>query len=187
MFALLMLLMVDYFQFMAENDFATNVNDGLAMLQNTRWALGTEWRLGYNAMHGYETETHLGRYIGKMQWLMPFIGFDWRYRTMGIDKQEQNLFRQINKKDYRSAVSLGLVYTLPMMVNFQAEVYHDGIVRLSLMRDDIPVSKRIRVRFLVNSDKEYIAGLHYIFNKNMAIATHYDSDMGLGLGLMLNY
>lgn len=173
--------------FMAENDFATNGNDGLAMLQNTRWALGTEWRLGYNAMHGYETETHLGRYIGKMQWLMPFIGFDWRYRTMGIDKQEQNLFRQINKKDYRSAVSLGLVYTLPMMVNFQAEVYHDGIVRLSLMRDDIPVSKRIRARFLVNSDKEYIAGLHYILNKNMAIATHYDSDMGLGLGLMLNY
>jgi hypothetical protein len=31
----------------------------------------------------YETETHIGRYIGKMQWLMPFIGFDWRYRKNG--------------------------------------------------------------------------------------------------------
>jgi hypothetical protein len=48
-----------------------------------------EWRLGYNDMHGYETETHIGRYIGKMQWLMPFIGFDWRYRKMGIDEQEK--------------------------------------------------------------------------------------------------
>src|SRR5690606_10689104 len=34
--------------FMAENDFATNGNDGQAMLQNTRWSLGTEWRLGYH-------------------------------------------------------------------------------------------------------------------------------------------
>ena len=86
------------FHFMADNDFATNGNDGMAMLQNTRWSIGTEWRLGYNDMHGYETETHLGRYIGKMQWLMPFIGFDWRYRKMGIDEQEENLFGQVNKK-----------------------------------------------------------------------------------------
>jgi hypothetical protein len=51
--------------FMAQNDFATNGNDGEAMFQNARWSLGTEWRLGYNDMHGYEVETHLGRYIGK--------------------------------------------------------------------------------------------------------------------------
>lgn len=68
--------------FMAINDFATNGNDGEAMLQNARWSFGTKWRLGYNDHHGYEVETHLGRYIGKMQWLMPFIGFDWRYRKM---------------------------------------------------------------------------------------------------------
>jgi hypothetical protein len=45
---------------MAENDFATNGNDGAAMVQNARWSFGTEWRLGYNDMHGYETETHIG-------------------------------------------------------------------------------------------------------------------------------
>jgi hypothetical protein len=55
-------------------------NDGMVMFSNTRWSIGTEWRLGYTNHHGYETETHIGRYIGKMQWLMPFIGFDWRYR-----------------------------------------------------------------------------------------------------------
>ena len=173
--------------FMAENDFATNGNDGIAMLQNTRWSIGTEWRLGYNDMHGYETETHIGRYIGKMQWLMPFIGFDWRYRKMGIDEQEENLFGQINKKDNRTAVSLGFMYTLPMLVNFQAEVYHDGIVRLSLMREDIPISKRIRAGFMVNTDKEFMVDLRYILNRNMGIRTHYDSDMGFGVGLTLNY
>jgi hypothetical protein len=172
---------------MASNDFATNGNDGEAMLQTTRWSLGTEWRLGYNDMHGYEVETHMGRYIGKMQWLMPFIGFDWRYRKMGMDEQEKNLFGQVNKKDSRSAVSLGVMYTLPMLVNFQAEAYHDGIVRLTLMREDIPISKRIRTGFMVNTDREYMVGMNYIIGKNIGIRMHYDSDMGFGLGMTITY
>ncbi len=173
--------------FMAQNDFATNGNDGEAMLQNARWSLGTEWRLGYNAMHGYEVETHLGRFIGKMQWFMPFVGFDWRYRKMGMDEHETNLFGQKNEKDTRRAVSLGFMYTLPMLVNFQAEVYHDGIVRLSLMREDIPISKRLRGGFMVNTDLEYMGNLRYIITKNIGIRAHYDSDMGLGAGLLLSY
>ena len=173
--------------FMAQNDFASNGNDGEAMLQNARWSLGTEWRLGYGDMHGYEVETHLGRYIGKMQWLMPFIGFDWRYRKMGMDEHEANLFGQKNKKDTRRAFSVGLMYVLPMLVNFQTEVYHDGVIRLSLMREDIPVSKRLRAGFMLNTDLEYMTELKYVINKNIGIRTHYDSDMGLGVGLSLNY
>ena len=173
--------------FMAQNDFATNGNDGMAMIQNARWSFGTEWRLGYNKMHGYEIETHIGRYIGKNQWFMPFIGFDYRYRKMGMDQQETNLFNQSNTKDNRSLVSLGFDYTLPMLVIFQAEVYHNGDVRLQLMREDIPISKRVRAGFMVNTDKEYMADLRYIINKNMGIRTHYDSDMGFGVGLSVNY
>lgn len=172
---------------MATSDFANNGIDGEAMLQKSRWSLGTEWRLGYNKMHGYEVETHLGRYIGKMQWLMPFIGFDWRYRKMGIDEQETNLFKQVNKKDNRSAISLGVMYTLPMLVNFQTEIYQDGIIRLSLMREDIPISKRLRAGFMVNTDKEYMVDLRYIITKNIGIRSHYDSDMGFGTGLSINY
>ncbi len=173
--------------FMAQNDFATNGNDGEAMFQNTRWSVGTEWRLGYNDMHGYEVETHVGRYIGKMQWLMPFIGFDWRYRRMGMDEHESNIFGQTNTKDNRSAFSVGVMYTLPMLINFQSEIYHDGIVRLSLMREDIPVSKRLRAGFMLNTDREYMADLRYVVNKNVGVRTHYDSDMGWGIGLSLNY
>ena len=173
--------------FMAENDFATNGNDGMAMLQNTRWSFGTEWRLGFHDMHGYETETHIGRYIGRNQWFMPFIGFDWRYRKMGMDQQETNLFNQSNTKDNRSLFSLGFDYTLPMLVIFQTEVYHDGNIRLQLMREDIPISKRLRAGFMVNTDKEYMANLRYILNKNIGVRTHYDSDMGFGLGLTINY
>ncbi len=175
------------FHFMAENDFATNGNDGMAMLQNTRWSIGTEWRLGYNDHHGYETETHIGRYIGKMQWFMPFIGFDWRYRKIGMDEEEKNIFGQTNTKDKRSVLSIGFEYTLPMLVKFQSEVFTDGNVRLQLFREDIPVSKRLRGMFMLNTDKEYMVGLDYIFTRNLRTRLHYDSDMGLGFGLTLNY
>ena len=173
--------------FMFQNDFATNGNDGEMMLQNTRWSIGSEWRLGYHNMHGYETETHIGRYLGKMQWLMPFVGFDWRYRKMGIDEQEKNLFGQTNTKDNRAVLSFGVNYTLPMLVRFQTEIFTDGIVRLQLMREDIPVTKRLRFAFMVNTDKEYMAGLNYIFNRNFSLRTHYDSDMGFGAGLTFSY
>ncbi|MCC7378780.1 MAG: multicopper oxidase domain-containing protein, partial [Chitinophagaceae bacterium] len=173
--------------FMIQNDFASNGNDGELMLQNARWSLTTEWRLGYNNMHGYETETHLGRYVDRMQWFKPFIGFDWRYRKMGMNEEEKNIFGQKNEKDNRAALSLGFTYLLPMLVNFQAEVYQDGIVRLQLMREDIPLSKRWRGGFMINTDKEYMADLRYILSRNFSIRGHYDSDMGWGAGLVVNY
>jgi CopA family copper-resistance protein len=175
------------FHLMAENDFATNGNDGEAMYQNTRWSIGTEWRLGYNDTHGYEIETHIGRYIGKMQWLMPFVGFDWRYRKMGMDEHEQNLFGQTDTKDNRAVFSAGVNYTLPLLIIAQAEIFTDGNVRLQLERKDIPVSKRLRMSLMWNTDKEYMAGLRYIVKRNFGITTHYDSDMGMGFGASLNY
>jgi hypothetical protein len=174
------------FHFMAENDFATNGNDGMAMVQNTRWSIGTEWRLGYHDRHGYETETHIGRYIGKNQWFMPFIGFDWRYRKQN-GELEKNLFGQTNTKDQRAVLSLGAEYTLPMLVKFQGEVFQDGNIRFQLMREDIPLSPRLRWAFMVNTDKEYMTGFKYIATRNIGITTHYDSDMGLGFGVSLNY
>ncbi|MBF03941.1 MAG: copper oxidase [Flavobacterium sp.] len=175
------------FHFMAENDFATNGNDGQMMLQNTRWSVATEWRLGYNDHHGYESETHIGRYIGRNQWFMPFIGFDARYRKLNHGEIEKNLFGQTSTKDKRLQASIGFAYTLPMLITFQSELYHDGNVRLQLMREDIPISKRLRMAFMVNTDKEYMAGFKYIAGKNIGITTHYDSDMGIGFGVNLNY
>ncbi len=177
------------FHFMGENDIATNGNDGMAMLQNTRWSLMSEWRLGYMDEHGYEVETHLGRYIGKMQWFMPFIGYDYRYRKRDgqINYQESNIFNQSDTKDTRQAFSIGFQYTLPMLVHFEAEVFTDKTILLQLKREDIPITKKLRFGFMLNTDKEYMVDLRYILNKNMGIRTHYDSDMGFGIGLSLNY
>ena len=175
------------FHLMAENDFATNGNDGMLMFSNTRWSIGAEWRLGYNDYHGYETEFHIGRYLGKMQWLMPFIGFDWRYRKNGIDNQEKNIFGQTDTKDVRAQFSAGIEYTLPMLLKLQGEVFLDGNVRFQLRREDIPVSKRLRMSFMLNSDKEFMGGFRYIVTKNAGFSAHYDSDMGVGFGLNIVY
>ena len=167
--------------FMAENDFATNGNDGHAMLANARWELGTEWRLGYSDKHGYESETHVGRYIGKMQWLMPYIGFNYSYRDEGHGHSESNIFGQKNKKNDRGLFSAGVAYTLPMLFILKTEVYQNGEVRVQLGREDIPVAPRMRAGLMVNSDKEYMLGLKYIVAKNLGIRAHYDSDMGFGV------
>lgn len=172
---------------MAENDFATNGNDGMAMIANARWELTAEWSLGYSAHHGYEAEAQIGRYVDNMQWLRPFVGYSYRYRKMHHGEMEKNLFGQRNEKDNRQAFSAGISYKLPLLVNFQGEVFSDGIVRFQLMREDIPLSPRLRGAFMVNTDKEYMAGLKYILTRNFALSTHYDSDMGWGGGFTLSY
>jgi FtsP/CotA-like multicopper oxidase with cupredoxin domain len=160
-------------------------SDGEIMVANTRYRLSTEWRLGLNDHHGYESESHFGRYLGKMQWLFPYVGWDVRYRKM--EEPEKNLFGQKNTKDFRQVFHVGLEYTLPMLIVADASVDTDGRLRFQLMRDDVPVTRRLRFSFMVNTDKEYMAGFRYIVTRNFAFSTHYDSDMGLGAGITLSY
>ena len=102
-------------------------------------------------------------------------------------EMEENIFGQVNTKDRRAVLSLGVNYTLPMLVIVQAEVFQDGNVRLQLIREDIPISKRLRMGFMVNTDTEFMLDARYILKRNLSVRTHYDSDMGFGLGLNLNY
>lgn len=55
------------------------------------------------------------------------------------------------------------------------------------MREDIPVSKRLRAGFMLNTDLEYMGDLRYILTRLLSVRAHYDSDMGFGIGLNLTY
>ena len=173
---------------MAENDFASNGLDGSFMVQDARWALTSEWGIGYKPEHGYEVETHLSRFIDRNQWFQVFVGFDWNQHKMLAEhgNVEKNIFGQKTDRN-KGLFSAGFVYKLPMLIDFQTEIYHTGKVRLQLMREDIPISKRVRAGFMWNTDKEYMGELSYILNKNVHIRTHYDSDMKFGVGLKLVY
>jgi hypothetical protein len=163
----------------------SNGSDGEAMLSNTRWQLKTEWRIGLNATSGYASETHIGRYLGRMQFWMPYIGFDYRYRSGVI--AEKTWFGQNDTKNNRNVICAGVQYILPLFIVADARVDMYGKVRLQFGREGVPVTDRLRLNFMANTDREYMAGLQYIVTKNFSLSTHYDSDMGWGGGITLVY
>ena len=163
----------------------TNGSDGNAALANTRWKFSTMWHLGLKGTKGFESETMLGRYFGRMQWLYAYAGFDYHYKK--TDEQEKNLFGQVSNKNDRHTVVAGLAYTVPLLFVADARIDGNGKARFQLGRDDIGLTSRLRFSIMGNTDKEYSTGLRYIVNKNISASSHYDSDMGLGAGLTLTY
>jgi FtsP/CotA-like multicopper oxidase with cupredoxin domain len=163
----------------------SNGSDGEASIMNTRWKIQTEWRLGWTSQKGYETESHIGRFIDKNQFLFPYIGWDWRYRDS--EETEKNLFGQTNSKDQRGVFCLGVQYILPFFINTDIRLDHTGNIRVQLKREDIPVTRRIRLWGMINSDVEYNFGARYILTKYLSASTHYDSDMGFGAGFTVTY
>jgi CopA family copper-resistance protein len=178
--------------FMARVGLESNGSDGVAMFAQTRWKISTLWHLGYHNTHGYESETMLGRYMGKMQWLYPYVGFDYHYKIEGGPKnifgsEKYNWLGQLSNKNNRKTIVAGVAYTLPMLVIADARVDGTGKFRFQLSREDISITPRLRFNWMINTDKEYMAGFRYITTKYISLTTHYDSDMGLGAGITLTY
>jgi len=171
---------------MARIGLETNGSDGEAMLSSNRYALVTEWRIGLKAHHGNESETMFGRYLGVNQWLFPYIGFDYHKNTME-NEAEKNLFGQYSNQNNRKTFTIGVQYLTPGLFLADARVDGEGKFRVELSREDIPITPRLRLAIMGNTDKEYMAGLKYVVSKWMALSTHYDSDMGLGAGVTLIY
>lgn len=178
--------------FMARAGVESNGSDGEATLANTRWKAGTLWHLGYRSIYGYENETTIGRYFGRMQWWFTYIGFDYHYKKEGGPKnifgsEEKNWFAQTSNKNNRHTVVAGVQYILPMLFIADARIDGDGKFRFQLGRGEVPVTKRLRLSVMINTDKEYMAGFRYIVTIYISLSTHYDSDMGWGGGLTITY
>lgn len=188
-----------HFHFMTNVGIETNGSDGEAIFANKRWKLETMWHLGYHSYHGYESEVTAGRYFGKMQWLYTYAGYDYHYKTehnetgMGtvpenlFGNEDKNMFGQISNKDNRQAGIIGVAYTLPTLTVSDFRIDTDGKLRLQFSREDIPITPRLRFNWMVNTDKEYMAGFRYIISRYISASTHYDSDMFLGIGLTFTY
>ena len=169
----------------------SNGSDGEAMVSSNRYALQGLWHLGFSDHHGYETEVNFGRYLGPNQWWYPYVGFDYHYKKEEGDHTKQadykNMFGQLSNKNNRKTFTVGIQYTTPWLLLADARVDGNGKFRFQLSREDIPVTCRLRLAIMGNTDKEYMAGFRYIVSKWFAISTHYDSDMGLGAGVTLTY
>ncbi|PVD51300.1 copper oxidase [Terrimonas sp.] len=168
----------------AEIGLESNGSDGEVTLMNTRWKLSTEWRLGLNNRKGYETESHFGRYIDRNQFLFGYIGWDWRYRS---EEHGKNIFGASNTKNTRHVAHIGLQYTLPFWVVTDVSLDHTGYFRVQFKREDIAITRRLRLWGMWNTDKEYAVGTRYIITKYLSASAHYDSDMGIGAGVAITY
>ena len=191
------------FHLMTKIGLETNGSDGMAMFANTRWKISTLWHLGYHDEHGYESETMLGRYLGKMQWVYPYVGFDYHYKKErkfaknifdlnGTQKnifgsEAKNWFGQVSNKNHRKTAVAGIAFTLPTLTVADFRIDADGKLRFQLSREDIALTPRLRFGWMINTDKEYMAGLRYIATKYISLSTHWDSDMGVGAGLTFTY
>jgi CopA family copper-resistance protein len=177
---------------MAKVGIESNGTDGQVMLANTRWKLSSMWHLGTDNMMGYESETMIGRYLGKMQWIYPYAGFDYHYKMEGGPKnifgnEDKNWFGQASNKLRRKTAVAGIAYTLPTLTIADFRIDANGKLRFQLSREDISVTPRLRFAWMINTDKEYMAGLRYVVTKYISISSHYDSDMGLGAGVTFTY
>lgn len=168
----------------AEIGLESNGSDGEVSLMNTRWKFSTEWRLGLNDRKGYETESHFGRYLDRNQFLFGYAGWDWRYRS---EDHGKNIFGGSNTKNTRHVAHIGLEYTLPFWITVDASLDHTGYFRMQFKREDIAITRRLRLWGIWNTDKEYTIGSRYIITKYISASAHYDSDMGLGAGLTISY
>jgi CopA family copper-resistance protein len=170
----------------------TNGSEGIVGLSNTRWEASTIWQLGYQDNHGYESETIIGRYLGKNQWWFPFIGFDYHYKALGGPKnifgsEKYNWFGQLSNKDNRKTAVAGIAYMLPMLFIAEGRVDGNGKFLFQLSRENIALTSRLRLNIMINTDKEYLAGLRYLVTKYLSLSANYNSDRGPGAGVILNY
>ncbi|WP_177732887.1 multicopper oxidase domain-containing protein [Flavobacterium inviolabile] len=173
------------YYFSAEVGLESNGSDGEMRLENTRNFFDVEWRLGFNKNTGYETEAHFGRYLDKNQYLSVYTGFDFRYHNSL--EREENLFGQASTQNQRAVACIGLIYQLPWLINADVRLDHEGKARLQFVRKDIPVTDRVRLWGSWNTDFEYSVGSRYILTKYWSLSAHYDSDMGMGGGIVLTY
>ncbi|SFH90400.1 multicopper oxidase domain-containing protein [Halpernia frigidisoli] len=147
-----------------------------------RWMNVNELHSNYSFMH-YEGSIKVGRFLGKYQWALPYVGF----RTYKTHDMAQTWFGQNVKPKDQNVAIVGMKYILPLLVIADANVDQNGKVVLELSREGIPLSPRLRGNFSVSSDKEYDFGLKYILQKWLAVSTNYDSEYGFGAGLTFMY
>lgn len=163
------------FHFMAHIDLATNGSDGEIMFANTRYRFDLEWRLGL--MGDYETEFHASELFGRNQFFAVYAGADFRNREGGLE----------NTKDNRQVLCAGVQYMLPFFIWTDLRYDMAGKLRFQLSRHDFPLTDRIRIDAMVNTDREWMVGSRYILTKYFSVSAHYDSDMEFGMGFTITY
>lgn len=145
------------------------------------WQLRERWAMSWK--NNYESETYLDHFLDKRKFFRAYIESDNRY-TKAKDGKERTASVP---SAHTHLVAAGLAYLLPMFIMIDGRVDHTGKFRFQVSREDFPLTKRIRLDALWNTDKEYEIGARYIVGRYFAISANYDSDYKWGAGISLVY
>ncbi|GEN74645.1 multicopper oxidase domain-containing protein [Chryseobacterium hagamense] len=162
-----------------------------------RWANLNEFHSNWDFSH-FEGNFKAGRFLGKFQWALPYAGFRIRNNHETMERQtaeatgmdfhgRKTWFGQQKASKTKGALIIGVQYVLPMLITADASIDQNGKVLLEFQREDIPLSKRLRGNFSLNSDGEFSTGLRYIVQKWLSVSGNYDNEMGWGAGVTLMY
>jgi len=162
-----------------------------------RWANLNEFHSNWEFDH-FEGNFKVGRFLGKFQWVIPYAGLRIQKNHEIMERQmaeemgedfhgNKTWFGQQKASKNKATFIVGAQYILPMLITADASVDHNGKVLLELSREDIPISRRLRGNFSVNSDGEFTSGIRYILQKWLSVSGNYDNEMGWGGGITLTY
>ncbi|MDQ1162046.1 CopA family copper-resistance protein [Chryseobacterium sp. SORGH_AS 447] len=162
-----------------------------------RWTNLNEFHSNWDFNH-FDGNFKAGRFLGKFQWALPYAGFRIQNNheimerqmaeAMGMDFHgRKTWFGQQKASKTKGAFIVGAQYVLPMLIIADASIDQNGKVLLEFQREDIPISRRLRGNFSLNSDGEFSTGLRYIVQKWLSVSGNYDNEMGWGAGITLMY
>lgn len=143
-------------------------------LSGNKGILSSTYRISYK--NKYEFQPDYQYFLDKQQFLSAYIGADIR-NTFQVSEGSKKIDRRVGV--------IGLRYLLPMFMLSELRVDHKGEVRFQLSRNDIPLTKRLRLSLSANTDKEYNIDFDYNIGKRFYIHSSYDSDYKYGAGLTI--
>ncbi len=152
------------------------------MLMNRNYLISAEAMSNYKTR--FESVTHFARFIDKRQFLKIFIGGD--FRRMEHDPNLDHNSREY-KIDNRKVFIIGFQYLLPMFVQTEFRLDHNGHFYFQVMRSDLALTNRLRMDLKWNTDQEFDAGLRYIIWKRMSLSANYATHYGVGGGITFSY
>ena len=170
--------------------FSTNIalqTQGLfvkAMVMNRRYVFDEMAKVNYAGT--FETETHLALIPDKQQYFRIYLGSDIR-RLSNANDYLRIIHRENKTPENRMVATLGVQYLLPFFIQTDLRMDHTGRVRFQISRNDLPITARLRLDAMWNTDMEYEVGLRYIVLKRLSITVNYDSHFGPGVGVMFTY